>query len=140
MSGSRPPLPDRALRMSRGASTGDPGSALLREVRDHWQVSEETARAILRRHGIPTVGEGRPRYRWRDIWRVEREPWVPPWDWPAFRAPLLCPTDLPALDPHGRSGRTFRRLLATGRIPSIELSPGIRRIRPQVFDQVIGHV
>lgn len=120
--------------------TTDPGSATVRDLCDHWQVSEDTARVVLARHGIEPIGPGRQRYRWVDIWKIEKEAWLPAWDWPAHREPLLRPTDLPALDPRGRSDRTFRRLLASGAIPSILLSPGVRRVRASVFERVIGNV
>lgn len=126
--------------ISAPQGTTDPGSATVRDLRDHWQVSEDTARAVLSRHGIAPIAPGRQRYRWVDIWMIEKEAWLPAWDWPAHRKPLLRPTDLPARDPRGRSSRTFRRLLASGAIPSILLSPGVRRVRPTVFERVVGNV
>ena len=124
-------------RLAVPDTTQDPGSATVRELCDHWQISEDTARSIVARHGLLPIDRGRQRYRWTDVWRVEGEGWVPSWDWPAYRTPLLRPTELPALDPHGRSDRTFRRLLAAGRIPSIVLSPGVRRVRPCLFERVV---
>ena len=89
---------------------------------------------------ILPIGTGRQRYRWLDIWKIEGEAWLPAWDWPAYREALLRPVDLPAFDPRNRSQRTFRRLLASRAIPSIVLSPGIRRIRPHLLGRVIDHV
>jgi hypothetical protein len=97
-------------------------------------------RAVLSRHGIAPIGRGRQRYRWIDISKIEREASLPAWQWPAHREPPRRPTDLPARDPRGRSDRTFRRLLASGAIPSILLSPGVRRVRASVFERVVGNV
>jgi hypothetical protein len=133
LAGVMPPVPD-----SGGAT--DPGAATVRCLSGHWRVSEDTARAILARHGIAPIGRGRQRYRWIDISKIEREASLPAWQWPAHREPPRRPTDLPARDPRGRSDRTFRRLLASGAIPSILLSLGARRVRATVFERVIGNV
>lgn len=120
--------------------TADPGLARLAQVRAHWAVCDDTARAILAAHGLAPAGPGVARYRWGDIWRIEGTPWAPADEWPALRAPLLPPADLPGLDPLGRSARTWRRHLATGALPSIRLSASVRRVRPEIFRRAVLHV
>ncbi len=119
----------------------DPGTVRFSELRAHLSVCDATARALIAAHRIPDVGLGGiARYRWIDIWRAEGSPWVAPCDWPARKASLLRPSELSAHDPEGRSARTFRRLLARGTIPSIVLSPNVRRVRADIFQRVISHL
>jgi hypothetical protein len=127
--------------MTLTALAQDPGAATLSEIARHWRVCEDTAGDIIAAARLPDVSlNARPRYRWRDVWRLEGEPWVHPVDWTAYRAPLLHPGDLPELDPHRRGGRQWRRLVASGRMPSIRLSPGVRRVRACVFERIAPHV
>lgn len=127
-------------RIAVPSTLGDPGAVSVRELCNHWRVSEDTARAVIARHDLAPTAPGWQRYRWTDIWRIEGEAWVPAWDWADYRAPLLRPAELADLHPRSRSARTFRRLLAAGSIPTILLSPGVRRVRSSVFERVIGHV
>jgi hypothetical protein len=118
-----------------------PGTATVSELAAHWAVCEDTARKIIADARLCDVSiDGWARYRWTDIWRLEGEPWVHPADWAAYREPLLHPSDLPNRDPHARKNRQWRRLVASGRMPSIRLSERVRRIRPCVFDRVAPHV
>lgn len=117
----------------------DPGSASAAEIATHWAVTPATARRLLDAAGLPMIGQGRRRHLWRDVWRLEGEPFVPPTDWAAFRAPLLRPGDLPAHDPQGRSARTLRRLVQAGRLPAIRLAPGLARFSPRRLAEVLDH-
>jgi hypothetical protein len=127
--------------MTPSAPMQDPGAATLAEVARHWRVCDDKAAEIIAAARIPNVSlNGRARYRWRDVWRLEGEPWVHPADWAVYREPLLHPGDLPERDPHARKGRQWRRLVASGRMPSIRLSEGVRRVRACVFDRIAPHV
>lgn len=121
-------------------SRGGPGSATTAEVARHWSVSAPVARRILQAAGLRAVGPGRPRYRWADIWRLEGAYHVPPAHHAAFKAALLCPGDLPEIDPAERSARTWRRYIAAGRVPAIRLAAGIVRLRPAEIDAALDHV
>jgi hypothetical protein len=119
----------------------DSGAVTLSEIARHWRVCDDKAADIIAAARLPDVSlNGRARYRWRDVWRLEGEPWVHPADWVAYREPLLHPGDLPERDPHGRKGRQWRRIVGSGRMPSIRLSEGVRRVRACVFDRVAPHV
>lgn len=127
--------------MTPSTPTQDPGAATLAGIARHWRVCDDTASDIIAAARLPDVSlNGRARYRWRDIWRLEGEAWVHPADWAAFREPLLHPSDLPGRDPRKRKNRQWRRLVASGRMPSIRLSAGVRRVRACVFDRVEPHV
>jgi len=127
--------------MTPSVAATDPGAATLAEIARHWRVCEDTAARIVETARLPDVSlNARRRHRWRDIWRLEGEPWVHPSDWAAYREPLLHPRDLPARDPHDRRERQWRRLVASGRMPSIRLSAGVRRVRACVFDRLASHV
>jgi len=118
----------------------DPGIAKVARIAAHWVVCDRTARAILAAHGVPAL-PGRPeRYRWEDIWRLEGFPFVPEWDWPRRKDPLLKTEDLVDEERRGRSARSVRRKLESGRIPSILLAPDVRRIRPEVADRLDGYL
>lgn len=120
---------------------GTPGTATVAELARHWVVSSPTVRAILEQAGLPDVAEGGwPKYRWDDVWRLEGAGFVPPCDWADFKAPMLGAGDLAAIDPRGRAARTWRRHVACGRLPSVRLSPGIRRVRACVFDVMVSRV
>lgn len=117
------------------------GSARVSRIADHWKVCENTARKIIGEGNlIPTKDSGWKRYLWQDIWRLEGEIIVKERFWKDFREPLLTPSELHKLDPEERSARTFRRYLERGVIPSIDLSPTVRRVRRCIFDIVIHHV
>lgn len=116
------------------------GAATVSELARHWAVSAGTARAIVAEAGLTPVGAGRRRYMWFDVWRLEGAPFVPPAEWPDYRAPLLRVPDLVHHDAYGRAARTLRRHVAAGRIPSIRLSAGVRRIRPREFELAQHHV
>lgn len=118
----------------------DAGSALVSEIRHHWRVTDATARKILRSAKLTPTGSRWERYYWSDLWALEGAPYVPRRDWAAYRAPLLTVAELSALDPNHRAARTLRRHVQQGRIPCIQLSPDIRRVRRTVFEQAIHHV
>lgn len=120
---------------------GHPGTATVSELAVHWSVCDATVRKILAAAGLRDVAQsGWPKYRWDDVWRLEGAGFVPPCDWADFRAPLLRVSELPGLDERGRAGRTWRRHVKTGRMPSIELAPGVRRVRECVFQRMSAHV
>lgn len=122
----------------------DPGAAKVSELTKHWRVCEPTARNILASHRVTPL-EGHPeRYRWEDIWRLERLPFVPTWEYTLRKSPLLKAKDLEAKDLEettrkGWSARSIRRRLKNGQIPSIRLTPNVRRIRPDVADKVLHY-
>ena len=117
------------------------GSARVSRIADHWNVCENTAREIIDEGNLrPTTESGWKRYLWQDIWRLEGEVFVACRYWRDYREPLLKPSELHELDPEKRSARTFRRYVERGVIPSIDLSPTVRRVRRCVFDIVIHHV
>jgi hypothetical protein len=117
------------------------GSALVSRIADHWKVCENVARDIIGEGRlIPTKDSGWKRYLWQDIWRLEGEVFVAKRFWSDYRKPLLKPSELHHEDPEKRSDRTFRRYVEQGKIPSIDLSPTVRRVRRCTFDIVIHHV
>lgn len=121
---------------SRTEPRPDPGTATVSEIVRHWAVSAPTARRILGEAGLRDMSLGGwPRYRWRDIWILEGDSFVPPGLWPGWKLPLLVPSHLHERDPRC-SARTWRRHVAAGRGPSISLARGIVRVRPAVFDDV----
>ena len=104
------------------------------EAAEFWRVHPETARAILRRDGVRPARGGRcPRWWAADILAVgtvadgsqEGGGPLPP--------ALLAARDCARLDPLGRSPRSWRRIMSSGRIPTIQLAPGITRVRPGDF-------
>ncbi len=116
------------------------GTARVREIGEHWRVDPDTVRAIIAAHAVPPVGVGMHRYRWSDIWRLEGISFAAPCDFAELRAPLMLTSELAALDPAGRSARTWRRLLAARRLPSIRLSPRLRRVRRAVFERMVNEL
>lgn len=118
----------------------DPGTALVAEIARHWRVTPPTARRILGTAGLDPVGDGWDRYRWTDVWRLEKAGHVPACDYADFRAPLLTPAELPERDARGRAPRTMRRDLKSGRLPAIRLSRTVVRIRACDFDATIPYV
>lgn len=118
----------------------DAGSALVSEISKHWNTSEPTARSILKKADLAAVGNGWRKYRWRDIWRLEGELYVPRHDWDDYKAPLLKSSQLGAADPRKRSDRTFRRYIESGRMPVIRLSEDVVRVRACVYEIVVLHI
>lgn len=117
------------------------GSALVSTIAKYWNVTDETARMIIATGELkPVRDDGWKRYLWNDIWRLEGEILVPRRHWSEFRERLLKTSELPSLDPEKRSARTFRRYVEQGKIPSIELSPDVTRVRKCVFDIAVHHV
>ena len=117
------------------------GSALVSRISDHWNVCENTAREIIDKAGlVPTKDSGWKRHLWQDIWRLEGEIYVPRRFWGDYRERLLKPSELHREDQEGRSARTFRRYVERGIIPSIDLSPTVRRVRRCTFKTAIHHV
>lgn len=117
------------------------GSALVSTIAQHWSVTDDTARLIIATAELkPVRDDGWKRYLWNDIWRLEGEIFVPRRLWSEFRERLLKTSELPSLDPEKRSARTFRRYVEQGKIPSIELSPDVTRVRKCVFDIAVHHV
>lgn len=128
-------------RVMTRANVADAGTVGLSMLAIHWSVCGATARAIIIAHGLPEVSaSGWPKYRWSDVWRLEGAGLVPPCDWADFRKPLLRASDLTGLDVKGRSARTWRRNVETGRMPSIRLSNNVCRIRQCTFLAIAPYV
>lgn len=132
MTGSRENAPVGSL---------DPGTIRVPALAVHWAVCETTARVIIAAANLPNVSlSGWSKHRWLDVWRLEGAGFVPPCDWAAFRARLIPVSELSGLDIEGRSARTWRRHVASGRMPSIRLSPDVRRVRECTFHSMAAHV
>ena len=117
-----------------------PGTARVSEIAAHWRVSTVTARNILDHHKLPACGRGVSRYRWYDVWRLERAMYVHPSFYNDYKAPLVLPSELPQHDPAGRSPRTLRRYAAEGRLPTVLLAPGLRRFRESELAIAFEHI
>lgn len=116
---------------------GDPGVARVAAIVAHWSVDPDVARGILAAAGLRPVSDLGPRkYRWREIWALEGDHYVPPARWAEWKAPLLIPSRLGDLD-GDRSARTYRRHVRAGRIPGIHLSATIVRVRRAVFETAL---
>ena len=101
------------------------------EVARRWRVHPDTARAILRRQAVrPAKGGRRPRWWVEDVRGIEGGPRAG--DGSAEEV-LLTAADCARGDPLGRSARSWRRIIAGGRIPTVRLAPGITRVRPNDF-------
>ncbi|UWQ20077.1 hypothetical protein [Jannaschia sp. W003] len=111
----------------------------LSRIARHWAVHPDTARRLLRASGARPHGGGR-RWEWDDVWAVEGLSSVHPMDRTRLRAPLLTAADCAASDPLGRSPRTWRRHLAAGRLPTVALAPGLRRVRTGDFEHWLEKV
>lgn len=125
---------ERETRVATQSIARDAGTVGLRGLAIHWSVCEATARAIIAAHDLPDVSaSGWPKYRWSDVWRLEGAGLVPPCDWADFRKALLRASDLAGLDVKGRSARTWRRNVETGRMPAIRLCESVCRVRESTF-------
>ena len=101
------------------------------EVARRWRVHPDTARAILRGQAVrPAKGGRRPRWWVDHVIGIEGGPRAS--DGSAEEA-LLTAADCASGDPLGRSPRSWRRIMAGGRIPTVRLAPGITRVRANDF-------
>ena len=102
----------------------------------HWREDDAAAIAILRAAGAaPIDPHARPyRWCWPNVWRCEGLAHVERLDWTRMKRPLLRTPDLATMGAadvgKGSSARTWRRRLASGRVPSVRLSATLRRVRP----------
>jgi len=144
----RKPAMGKASRANVGGASASergteraPGTATTSQLAVHWDVCPATARAIIERANLPDVSSsGRRRYRWEDVWRFEGAGVVPRCDWAEFKAPLLVASQLATHDPEGRAARTWRRHVKAGRMPSVRLADGVRKVRPCTFHAVAPYV
>ena len=113
-----------------------PSTLTTQALMAHWRVDDAAAIAILRAAGAaPIDPHARPyRWAWSDVWRCKGLAHVERLDWTAMKRPLLRTRDLGAMGAadvgEGGSARTWRRRLASGRVPSVRLSATLRRVRP----------
>ena len=120
-----------------------PGTLTTQTLMAHWRVDDAAAIAILRAAGAaPIDPKARPfRWSWSDVWRCEGLAHVERLDWTHMKKPLLRTRDLVEMDAEdvgkGGSARTWRRRLASGRVPSVRLSATLRRVRPADLERAL---
>ena len=111
------------------------GFAPLTTLGEHWQVTSQTAAALLAERSVRTIRRsGRIYVSWLDIWRLEGISAPRPDDYDRLREPLLRRRDAAAR--YGISERTALRWMANGELPVIRLSPRILRLRESDLDRL----
>ena len=111
------------------------GFAPLTTLGEHWQVTSQTAAALLAERSVRTIRRsGRIYVAWLDIWRLEGLTAPSPEDFDHLRRPLLRRRDVEAR--YGISERTALRWMSSGELPVIRLSPRILRLRESELDRL----
>ena len=98
----------------------NPKTATVSEIAGHWRLTADTVRKILKAAGIEPVKSGPQRYRWTDVWSLERSGWVSPADEAAFKAPLMKASELGDFFPNVPA-RTITDQAKKKKIPGILL-------------------